>query len=160
MNNPSEVKGDENIETNSYSLNGRLIAICTHPLLKLSRVAPLIMGNLSKSPLAFIHGSHLLLQVFTSLFISGLLYSFNLLLYFGSFWGAFICLLTSYLPSRQHPTSFSISYLGYLKDTYSQVAFIYLPPNLSSTLSNMHLSPTTRYTTLIIAFPMFTKWSP
>lgn len=73
VNNFSEVKGDANIEINSNSLNGRLIAICTHPLLELPCVAPLIMGNLSKSALAFIHGSHLLLLVFTPLFISALL---------------------------------------------------------------------------------------
>lgn len=73
VNNSSEVKGDSNKEINSYSLNGRLIAICTHPLLELLCVAPLTTGNLSKSALAFIHGSHLLLLTLTPLFISALL---------------------------------------------------------------------------------------
>lgn len=82
VNNSAEVKRDANIEINSYSPNGRLISICTHPLPKLSCVAPLITGNLSKSALARMPVSPVLLLVFTPLFISALLYSFNLLLYF------------------------------------------------------------------------------
>ena len=129
VNNSAEVKRDANREINSYSPNGRLISICTHPRQKLSCVAPLITGNLSKSALAHMPRSRLLLLVFTPLFISALLYSFNLLLYFGSFFGALESPLTLSLPSGYHST-FSVSYSGFLKDLYTQAAFIYLLPNL------------------------------